>query len=132
MTIAEVSAKYGITADTLRYYERIGLLPPVPRSAGGIRNYGDKECEWVEFVKCMRNAGLSIEALAEYVRLVQQGGATARERLELLIKQRGIMRGRAAEINECLKRLDDKINDYYSAILPSERKLGGAEAAEAK
>ena len=132
MTIAEVSAKYGITADTLRYYERIGLLPPVPRSAGGIRNYGDKECEWVEFVKCMRNAELSIEALAEYVRLVQQGGATARERLELLIKQRGIMRERAAEINECLKRLDDKINDYYSAILPSERKLGGAEAAEAK
>ena len=132
MTIAEVSAKYGITADTLRYYERIGLLPPVPRSAGGIRNYGDKECEWVEFVKCMRDAGVAIEALTEYVRLVQQGGATARERLELLIKQRGIMRERAAEINECLKRLDDKINDYYSAILPSERKLGGAEAAEAK
>lgn len=127
MTISEVSAKYGVSADTLRYYERIGLLPPVPRSEGGIRNYGEKECGWVEFIKCMRSAGLSIEALKEYVALSRQGGGTAQARLDLLVEQRSIMRARADEINECLKRLDHKINDYYSVILPSEQKLGGAE-----
>ena len=53
MTIAEVSEKYGLTADTLRYYERVGLLPPVPRTSGGIRDYGEKDCGWIEFIKCM-------------------------------------------------------------------------------
>lgn len=126
MTIAEVSAKYGMTADTLRYYERIGLLPPVPRSAGGIRDYGEKECGWIEFVKCMRGAGLPIEALTEYASLCRRGDETAQARLDLLTEQRAQMTRRAAKIDECLKRLDYKINEYYSKILPAERKIAGA------
>lgn len=54
MTIAEVSKKFDISADTLRYYERIGLLPPVRRTSGGIRDYTQEDCNWVEFIKCMR------------------------------------------------------------------------------
>ena len=76
MTIAQVSQKYGVSADTLRYYERIGLIPPVHRSAGGIRDYDETDCGWVEFIKCMRAAGLPIEALIEYVALFQQGDDT--------------------------------------------------------
>ena len=75
MTIAEVSEKYGLTADTLRYYERVGLLPPVPRTSGGIRDYGEKDCGWIEFIKCMRGAGLPVEVLIDYVQLFQQGSA---------------------------------------------------------
>ena len=67
LTIAEVSKKYDITADTLRYYERIGLIPAVPRKPNGIRDYDQASCQWVELMKCMRKAGVQIEALIEYV-----------------------------------------------------------------
>ena len=73
MTIAEVSQKFDISADTLRYYERIGLIPPVPRSKSGIRDYDEESCGWIEMMKCMRKAGVQIEALIEYVTLFRQG-----------------------------------------------------------
>ena len=76
MTISEVSEKYGLTPDTLRYYERIGLIPPVPRTKSGLRDYDESSCNWIEFIKCMRGAGLQIEALIEYVALYQQGDST--------------------------------------------------------
>jgi len=81
MTIAEVCNNYNITADTLRYYERICLLPQIARKSG-IRNYSENDCKWVEFIKCMRNAGLSIEVLAEYVKLFEQGDKTIEARKE--------------------------------------------------
>ena len=73
MMIAEVSEKYCIPADTLRYYERIGLIPRVHRNKSGMRDYTEEDCKWVEFIKCMRGAGLPIEVLIEYVALFQQG-----------------------------------------------------------
>lgn len=79
MTISEVSEKYGLTPDTLRYYERIGLIPPVPRTKSGLRDYDESSCNWIEFIKCMRGAGLQIEALIEYVALYQQGDALSRQ-----------------------------------------------------
>lgn len=81
MTIAEVSRMFEISADTLRYYERIGLLPAVPRTSGGIRDYGEKDLGWIAFIKRMRSAGLPIEALIEYVELFQQGDASIQARL---------------------------------------------------
>ena len=80
MTIAEASRKYGLTADTLRYYERIGLLPPVPRTKGGIRDYDETSCGWIELMKCMRAAGIPVEALIDYVALFQQGDTTREAR----------------------------------------------------
>lgn len=88
MTIAEVSRKYDISADTLRYYERIGLIPPVPRTRGGLRDYGEESCGWIQLMKCMRAAGVQIEALIEYVDLFQQGDATLDARKALLVEQR--------------------------------------------
>ena len=76
MTITEVSKRYDLSADTLRYYERIGLIPPVNRNKSGIRDFTEEDCKWVEFIKCMRGAGLSIEVLTEYVQLFQQGNST--------------------------------------------------------
>lgn len=78
MTIAEVSRMFEISADTLRYYGRIGLLPAAPRTCGGIRDYGVKDLGWIAFIKYMRSAGLPIEALIEYVELFQQGDAPHR------------------------------------------------------
>ena len=67
MTIAQVSQKYGLSQDTLRYYERIGIIPPVPRNKSGIRDYDEVSCSWIELMKCMRSSGVKIEALIEYV-----------------------------------------------------------------
>ncbi len=113
MTIAEVSRQYDISPDTLRYYERIGLIPPVHRTSGGIRDYTPEDCKWVEFCKCMRGAGLTIEALIEYVSLVQQGDGTMQARLELLTEQRRLLKERIAEMESTLARLDRKIAMYH-------------------
>ena len=88
MTIAQVSQKYGLSQDTLRYYERIGLIPPVPRNKSGIRDYDEVSCGWIELMKCMRSSGVQVEALIEYVALYQQGDATIDARKALLIDQR--------------------------------------------
>ena len=87
MKIAEVSKRYGVSTDTLRYYERIGLLRHVPRNRSGIRDYDEASCNAVEFVKCMRDAGMSIESLVEYMELIEQGDETRAARKELLARQ---------------------------------------------
>jgi DNA-binding transcriptional MerR regulator len=91
MKIAEVSEQYGISSDTLRYYERIGLIPPVNRSESGIRDYNELDLRRVEFIKCMRSAGLPVEVLIEYVGLVQQGDKTVEARKEILKEQRELL-----------------------------------------
>ncbi len=73
MTIKEVGEKYGISQDTLRYYERVGMIPAVTRTPGGIRDYQESDLKWVELAGCMRSAGLPVEAIIEYVKLYQEG-----------------------------------------------------------
>ena len=123
MTSAQVSQKYGVSADTLRYYERIGLIPPVHRSAGGIRDYDETDCGWVEFIKCMRAAGLPIEALIEYVALFQQGDDTLCARKALLLEQREQLAQRIADLQAVLDRLDRKIQVYDEKCVAMERLL---------
>ena len=123
MTITEVSKKYGVTADTLRYYERIGLIPPVPRTKSGIRDYNEESCGWVELMKCMRRAGVQIEALIEYVALFQQGESTLQARKALLVEQRDQLMERMAEMQASLDRLNLKIERYEQDMGEAERKL---------
>ena len=120
MKIAEVSEKYAISVDTLRYYERIGLIPPVTRTESGIRDYGEIDINRVEFIKCMRNAGLPIEALIEYMTLLQQGEQTSEARKEILVEQRAILATRLAEMQKTLELLDYKISVYEQKIKPKE------------
>ena len=121
MTIAEVSKKYGLTQDTIRYYEKIGLIPPVPRNSSGIRNFDDRSCGWIEFIKCMRNAGLSIEVLTKYVELFNEGKSTLKERKELLIGQREKLLEKQEDIKKTLDRLNYKI-ELYDDIISGKRK----------
>lgn len=123
MTIAEVSRKYDISSDTLRYYERIGLIPPVPRTKSGIRDYDENSCGWIELMKCMRKAGVQIEALIEYVALFQKGDETIDARKELLIEQRNQLRERMREMQQSLNRLDQKIDKYEQGLMLAEKKL---------
>ena len=129
MTIAEVSRKYDISADTLRYYERIGLIPPVPRTRGGLRDYGEESCGWIQLMKCMRAAGVQIEALIEYVDLFQQGDATLDARKALLIDQRDQLLERMEQMQQSLDRLNQKIQNYEQVMAAAEAKLKRTEEA---
>lgn len=123
MTIAEVSKKYDLTQDTLRYYERIGLIPEVNRSKSGIRDYTEEDCRWVEFIKCMRSAGLPIEVLIEYVTLFKQGDETIKARKELLIEQRKRLVEKMEDMKETIERLDYKIERYEGIKCEKEKGL---------
>lgn len=112
MTIAQVAKKYNVTPDTLRYYEKAGLIPAVRRTAGGIRDYSESDCGWVEFIRCMRGAGVQVEALVKYVSLFQKGEATFEERRKILLEQREKLAARIAEMQRSLDRLDYKIENY--------------------
>ncbi|MDR1481481.1 MAG: MerR family transcriptional regulator [Synergistaceae bacterium] len=123
MTIAEVSKKYELSIDTLRYYERVGLIPPVRRGKSGIRDYSDKDIEWVGFIKCMRIANIPIEVLIEYVNLFKQGNDTQKNRKTILKEQRDRLAERIAELQGILGKLDFKIANYDTAVLEVEKKL---------
>lgn len=123
MTITEVSEKYGLSADTLRYYERIGLIPKVHRNKSGVRDYTKEDCNWVEFIKCMRESGLPIEVLINYVTMFQQGDSTINERKELLIDQRKVLAEKIHEMKRTLERLDEKIDSYEKNLIMCEKEL---------
>jgi DNA-binding transcriptional MerR regulator len=128
MKIAEVSERHGISSDTLRYYERIGLIPPVNRNGGGIRDYTELDIRRVEFIKCMRSAGLPIEVLIDYMELVQQGDKTIEARKEILKEQREALLARMAEMQNTLDILNRKIQIYENAVLTKEQAI--IQAAE--
>lgn len=123
MRIAEVSKKYDISANTLRYYERIGLLDHVRRNESGIRDYSEADCARVQFIKCMRGANVSIEALIEYMQLFAEGDSTIAARKELLEEQRDLVQERINEMQAGLDRLNYKIENYDSIIRKAEQGL---------
>ena len=123
MTIAEVARKYSMTADTLRYYERIGLIPPVRRTPSGLRDYDEDDLRWVEFIKCMRNAGVTIETLVEYVTLFRQGTDTIAARKALLVEQRQQIQAHIDELQAVIARLDHKLDGYEERMAKCESSL---------
>ena len=123
MTISEVSKQYGLSADTLRYYEKAGLIPPVHRTESGLRDYQPEDCNWVEFIKCMRGAGLSIETLQKYVSLFQKGNKTLTQRKALLLAERDRLQTQIKAMQSTLKRLNYKISVYEEKIVACEQKL---------
>ena len=123
MTISEVSKRCNISPDTLRYYEKAGLLSDVNRTPGGIRDYTQQDCMQIEFVKCMRKAGLSIEILRKYFELFKRGKRTLKARRDLLVNEHKVLQERLVELQETLKRLDYKISVYNKAIASKDKEL---------
>ena len=123
MTISEISKKCNVSPDTLRYYEKVGLLSYVNRTPGGIRNYSEQDCAQVEFVKCMRSAGLSIEILRRYFELFRRGKRTLKARRDLLAKERENLQMRFKELQDTIKRLDYKISVYDKALKSKSKEL---------
>jgi DNA-binding transcriptional MerR regulator len=123
MRISEISQQSGISSDTLRYYERIGLIPPVNRNGSGIRDYSELDVKRVEFVKCMRKAGLPIEVLTDYFQLVHQGDRTVEARKEILKEQRARLMAKMEEMQQTLDLLNYKISMYEETLLKKEHEI---------
>jgi DNA-binding transcriptional MerR regulator len=104
-------------------YERIGLIPRIKRNKSGIRDYGEVELKRIEFIKCMRSAGLTIEVLIEYIRLVGQGEETIAARKDILIEQRNQLVARDEEIKKTIAKLGHKIEVYENAMIKREKEL---------
>ncbi|WP_262315036.1 MerR family transcriptional regulator [Lacticaseibacillus parakribbianus] len=117
MNIQAVADTLAVSADTLRYWERVGVIPPVPRTAAGYRTYGPAELDWCNFAKCMRNAGVSIEALCDYIALYQAGPQTAAARKQLLQTQLTVIAARLQAVQGTYDRLAAKIEHYDEADL---------------
>lgn len=111
MTINEVSKKFGISQDTLRYYEKIGLLDNIPRK-NGIRDYDEQAIRQIEFVKCMRSAGISTKTLNEYMHLLRIGDTTTQQRKDLLCAERDKIKQKLDDIQAAYDRINYKIERY--------------------
>ncbi|MEM1506190.1 MerR family transcriptional regulator [Domibacillus sp. 8LH] len=123
MNITQVAKLFNLTAATLRYYERIGLIPPVNRKENGVRDYNEDDIKRIEFAKCMRNAGLSIESLIEYTSLFTEGDKTLKARKNILVEERQRLAAKLLEIEETVKRLDKKIEHYDGLLLKKENAI---------
>ncbi|WP_410769015.1 MerR family transcriptional regulator [Fontibacillus sp. BL9] len=123
MNISQVAKQFGLTAATLRYYEQVGLIPPVNRNESGIRNYDEDDIKWIEFIKCMRNAGLTIESLIEYTSLFIEGDRTIGARKNILMDERDKLIAKRKEIDETIQRLEMKIMGYDGKLLEKENEL---------
>ena len=116
MTIREVCAKFNLSPDTLRYYERVGVIPEVHRTPGGIRDYEEDDIEWVGRAVCMRDAGVPIDMLIEYMKLYQQGDETIEARADLLKEVRAQIIEARKKYDAAIERLDYKIGRYEIAL----------------
>lgn len=116
MFIKEMAERTGLTDDTLRYYERIGLLPPVPRKRGGIRMYNDSHVRYVEVIQCLKASGMSLEHIQEYMELARQGEATAKERKHLIMANKQQLMTKIRQMQEALKTADFQLLHYDTSL----------------
>ncbi|MEV4433222.1 MerR family transcriptional regulator [Streptomyces sp. NPDC049585] len=122
-TISEVAEYAGLSAHTLRWYERIGLMPHVDRSHTGQRRYTDRDLDWLDLVARLRLTGMPVADMVRYAELVREGDHTFPEREQLLSAHREDVRRRIAELRSTLEVLDYKIENYAAA---RDRALEGA------
>ena len=116
MTISQVCSQYGLTPDTLRYYEKIGVIPEVHRTDSGIRDYDEAAIGWVENAVCMRSAGVPVESIIEYVRLYQAGDTTLQARHDLLKDVHTKLVAQKQQMEAEIDRLAHKIRRYDVAL----------------
>lgn len=113
MTIKEVSEITGVSIDNLRYYERIGIIPEIPRNKSGIRDYNEESIKWIELILKFKKSGMSLEDIKRYISLASLGDSTKKERREILINLKESLEERIKELQECLEITTYKINNYY-------------------
>lgn len=116
LTIQEVAQATGLSAHTLRYYERIGLIHPIEREENTRRCYTADDVDWIEFLLKLRATGMSIKDMQKYAKLQRRGDDTLPERLEMLKSLRGNVEARMSELDEHLKLICYKIEIYQQIV----------------
>lgn len=112
LTISEAAEAAGVSAHTLRYYERAGLLEPVERAGSGHRRYTEQHLEWIRFIGCLRATGMPIRGVREYCELARAGEGTEPERMDVLLRHRAAVEGQLAELRQNLAAIERKIEIY--------------------
>jgi DNA-binding transcriptional MerR regulator len=120
LTPAAMAERTGVSLDTLRYYEREGLLTGVERAGSGHRRYDQDDVVWVEVLRCLRTSGMSIEQLRTYAALVREGPSTAQQRLDHLLRHRAGVEARIRELTDARDVIDHKIAVYRAALAEEE------------
>lgn len=110
--------KTNMSTDTLRYYERIGLLPPVPRNAAGIRNYDEYFVNFINFIKKLKASGMSLEHIIDYIRLAEMGDATIQERKKLLAEARETLLEKINSLQLVAELADYQLRNYENLLQP--------------
>lgn len=113
-SIKQVSEKTKLKTHVLRYYEREGLLPLVSRSESGIRRYSEDDLEWLGLICCLKNTGMSIKQIKDFVELSMQGGKTLRQRCDMLVEHKKNVETQIEEMQKHLKKVSHKI-EYFTA-----------------
>ncbi|CAN0653808.1 MerR family transcriptional regulator, aldehyde-responsive regulator [Nitratireductor aquimarinus] len=111
MKVGEVARRTGLSIDTLRYYEKLGLIDP-PWRQGGQRAYDDNIVKWLNFIKLLKATGMPLADVETYARLRREGERSSAERREMLEHQRAVVLAKIAELQECVELLDYKIMNY--------------------
>ncbi|MDM8142352.1 MerR family transcriptional regulator [Megamonas hypermegale] len=123
MTIKEVAEKTGVSADTLRYYERIGLLPAVPRKPNGIRDYDEFFIDWIAFIQDLKSVGMSLEAILDYISLAKLGEVSRKERKQLLVEVQHILLNKIKVLHTMVEKNNYHLEHYDDVLLPKTNKL---------
>ena len=123
-SIREVSEKTGLSAHTLRYYEKEGLIDGVERSGGGFRQYSDEDLECLGLIRCLKNTGMSLQEILRFVRLAREGEETLAERVELLRECRENVVRRMEELQKNLDKINWKLNFFSEKLREYEAKQG--------
>jgi DNA-binding transcriptional MerR regulator len=116
LTIQQVAARTGLSTHTLRYYERVNLIPSVERAANGHRRYSEEDLDWIEFVKCLRSTGMPISDVQRYVELQHQGDADFSERLKIVESHRHRLKAKIEELSSFLARIEGKLSHYREHV----------------
>ena len=111
-TIQEAAEEMNVSAHTLRYYERIGLLPSIQRGENGRRNYTEEDLGWVYWLKLLRESGMNIRSMKRYVQITRAGDHTIDERCEMLEEHRDQLRTQIKKLQGYLKKLEQKVEFY--------------------
>ena len=114
-TVGEMAQKLGVPASTLRYYDKEGLLPFVERSSGGIRMFRENDFEWLQVIRCMKKAGMSIKDIRQYIELSMQGDDTIDTRLEMFRHQREVLEAQMRDLQHTMDMVDYKCWYYETA-----------------
>lgn len=123
MTIREIAEKTGVSGYTLRYYERVGLLPPVRRRESGIRDYTNTDAERIFFIQSLKASGMSLESILEYIELIKLGDITQQKRKSILVETRKTLLKKMEDLRRMLEKADKQLLQYDNRVLPEADKL---------